>query len=148
MRMRKQKTVNSFIANALYSISRVRLHYVLLMILIPLGELHNFFHGTEPIDVFLFLDFKLWPQWIVKLSCQSIQFLIVSYLLYAQPKRTPVLNKIYLVIFLFAIIDLVLFFLNFKRGFYGTVYFCISGFFIYWQYVLSGGKKSAGKKLG
>lgn len=102
------------------------IHYILLLVLIPLGEVHWLFsHMEDRISPFVFSDVQIYPQWVVKNVAEMLQFCIVSYIAYCLSKYVPGISELRLIlkgVFFFSMLDFTFYFLTYKHGYYGLVY--------------------------
>lgn len=118
-----------------YHLSTVRLSYVLLAILIPIGELHKIWEGdSRSYDIFILLDYELPLPWIVRFASTQAQFLIISYVLmvfgrkYGAPKS---LRDIFVAVFVYCWVDVILYFIAFGFSYWSWGYYFLATFMVW-----------------
>lgn len=119
------------IYNLLYWLSKINWYYVLILLIIPLGEVWKFLGSPKEVDVFLFKDYKLNWEWIFADVAHMLQFIIIAFIAYKQPKISKI---VLLAVLLFGILDLLFYFLTFKQGYYALVYYFIAMILIIWKH--------------
>lgn len=107
-----------------------KLDWIILLCIIPIGEVHKLFYGVNKVvDPFLLISYPLDFQWIVKDNTIMLQFCMVAFLLYRAAKyiRGGSEFRIAAKALLFlSFLDICWYWLNFKTGWYGGVYFLIA----------------------
>lgn len=103
---------------------------ILLILTLPLGELHSYFNRSTVVQNWIVNAYKPMPlPWNVKYA--EGQFIIILYFLawlYYKPNK---LNRTTVIAFFWlAILDTVLYFYDFKTGNFGRVYFWFAGFWL------------------
>lgn len=116
----------------------MRVLYVLLALIIPIGELHKLWIDVhKEVDVFLFLGYSLDLQWLIKDLGSMCQFSIVCYIAYRLISYIPgskEIKLVLLVLFAYSLFDFVLYFLTFKTSWYGIIYYILALFVIVLNY--------------
>lgn len=112
-----------------------KIEWILLTIIVPLGELHKLWQSSDyDVDVFLFRDYKLNIEWVIKDCSEMAQFSIMTYIGYRLGQYAPIrksVKEILLALFLFSILDFVLYFMDHKTGLYGIAFYIIAFFVIF-----------------
>lgn len=116
----------------------MRVVYVLLAIFIPIGELHQIFYNVHrEVDVFLFIDYSIDIQWVIKDLGQQAQYIILAYVAYRVSLYSPNISSIrgmLFAIFIFTLIDAVLYFVAFKRYYFSLAYYSLACITLYTSY--------------
>jgi hypothetical protein len=118
-----------------YFINKINVPLILLACVPILGEIHQFWKDdTRQSDVFLFVDFKLWNEWIVCQVCEMIQYSTVCYFLYSVSKKSRIssqLKKVFLAIFIQSFLDIPMYFLTYRNAYYSTVLYIVAIFLVF-----------------
>lgn len=113
--------------------------WILISLVIPLGEVHKLWRNINyEVDVFLFRDYKIDVEWMVKDCSEMAQFSIVAYIAYRLGRYAKVemaIIKILLALFLYSILDFVLYFMDHKTSLYGIVFYVIAYFVIFYNHL-------------
>lgn len=117
-----------------FLLDRANLSIFLAALIVPLGEVHKAWENVRmDVDVFLLKDMKLDIQWVVLHVCNQVQLIILTYLLWvfaAAPHIPKVLRNVFLALFVFSWVELIMYFVNFKTGGYGWIYYGLAGLLI------------------
>lgn len=100
---------------------RTLVNLLLLIAILPLGEVHNLFSsGEQQIDVYLLIERKEYVQWVVKDICDAIAQILLAVLIYRlMPQKLKPCATVFL---LYRTYELILYFINFKTYGYFIVY--------------------------
>lgn len=124
-----------------YYISTINISYVILCLFIPIGELHVFWRDDySEVDVFLFSDYRIYTEWLVRDISSMVQLSMISFLLLRQMKGNKALKSIAIAIFWYSIGDMIMYFVTFKTIFYGLFYICIAAFLIFREHFIPNNK--------
>lgn len=117
----------------------MKLNIILLALLIPIGEIHKLWiHSNLDVDCFLFKEYMLNIQWVIKDVGSMAQFSIISFIAYRLSLliyNIKPFRSILLALFLFSLVDILFYFLNFKTGYYGICYYSLSFIIIIIKYL-------------
>lgn len=105
------------------------IHFIVIMVAFPLGEVWRFFKGYREIDPFLFVSFPMDWQWVVKDNCNMVTMAIFVWI--AWYFTSGFMKKLLSVCFLYSIGDIVLYWFTFKTEGYVVLYCALSGLFLY-----------------
>lgn len=111
---------------------------ILLVLTLPIGEVHTFWAKDDTIQNWIWKwEMPMLVHWNLKFAEQQINIIIyfVAWLLW-QPNR---INKTTIwAFFWLAIFDTLMYFYNYKTGGFGKIYFWFVGFWLvayYWQLI-------------
>jgi hypothetical protein len=124
----------------------MRIVYILLAFYIPIGEAHQVLRNIHhDMDVFLFIDYKIDVQWICKDLGEMIQHIILAFVavrISAYCYGIKVVRNILKAIFVYTLLEIVLYFLSFKTIWFSMTYYVMACALVYWNYLNKSKKKA------
>ena len=103
-----------------------------ILLIVPLGEVHGLLHSVH-IDVYPFLlqpNYGFDAEWLVVDICRMLQFSIISFVawklstyMYGGMRELRLALK---AVFYFSLLDIVMYFVCGKMGWYAIVYYAVA----------------------
>jgi hypothetical protein len=124
----------------------MRIVYILLAFYIPIGEAHQVLRNIHhDMDVFLFIDYKIDVQWICKDLGEMIQHIILAFVavrISAYCYGIKIIRNVLKGIFVYSLLEIVLYFLSFKTMWFSMVYYLVALCVVYFHYSRGKSKKA------